>query len=100
MIPFKPGQSGNPGGRPRSSADLREVIKNAFSEPSETPEKTKLDEIVEKLIKTAIKGNTKATEILFAYAYGKPKPEDNHIPLCTVIMPKPPGQKTDDDDEY
>ncbi len=98
LTPFKPGQSGNPGGRPKSSAELREVIRTAFSEPLQGTEKTKLDSIVEKLIATALKGNTKAVEILFGYAYGKPKPEDNQIPYCTVIMPKPPGQKNGDDD--
>jgi Family of unknown function (DUF5681) len=59
---FKPGQSGNPGGRPKT-AKLAELIRQFLDE--ETGGKTRLRQILEWLHKHK-------PEVLLHYAYGKP----------------------------
>lgn len=60
--PFKPGQSGNPGGRPRT-AKFAEAVRDFLDE--KTGSKTRLRQLLEHLLKHDPK-------ILLYYAYGKP----------------------------
>ena len=64
--PFEPGQSGNPGGRPKVAKEFKEKCRDFMS-----------DEGWEKLKSIAINGKKKdqfrALELIAAYAYGKPK---------------------------
>jgi hypothetical protein len=60
--PFKPGQSGNPGGRPKT-AKFAEAVREYLAET--TGGKTRLRQILEWLHKHK-------PEILLYYAYGKP----------------------------
>jgi hypothetical protein len=59
---FKPGQSGNPGGRPKT-AQFREEVCNFLSEKIHG--KTRLRALLEKLF-------SHKPEVLLHYAYGKP----------------------------
>jgi hypothetical protein len=63
--PFKKGESGNPGGRPRT-ADLSKAIR-AYLESSlrGNSDKTRLDALIERLYKNDPK-------TLLAYGFGKP----------------------------
>lgn len=63
---FKPGQSGNPKGRPKALPELRVLMEDVVGDDG-------MREIFEKLYKLAQKGNIKAAEILIDRGYGKAK---------------------------
>lgn len=63
---FKPGQSGNPGGRPST----RRAMLQADLEATFTPDLRQ--KVLMKLIRDAVKGDHDARTLLLAYAYGKP----------------------------
>ena len=90
LKPYQPGTSGNKAGRPVS--DIRKAIREAISEPSGKHETT-LDAMIHRMVQMSMKGSIKATELLLAYAYGKPKAELPELPEWTVIMPKAPSQR-------
>jgi len=58
--PFKPGTSGNPGGRPKEAHEVIEAFRAGGLE------------YVKLAKKYARKGNMRALEVALAYAYGKP----------------------------
>ena len=62
---FPKGQSGNPAGRPPIS-ELKEILFEEIGDEG-------IREIIHALHKSAIKGNTRAIEILFDRLYGKAK---------------------------
>lgn len=94
LKPYQKGQSGNPSGR-KPELDLRTCIREALKAPS-SDSSSILAAMVNKLVSMAMKGNLRAAELIFAYAYGKPKPEEPESVLCEVIMPKPIKFKHDD----
>lgn len=67
---FKPGQTGNPNGRPKLP-DLKEVMAEILGE--EKDGKTAIQAIVAKLRQLAANGNIKAAEVLLSRGYGLPK---------------------------
>lgn len=67
---FKPGQSGNPGGRPKKLPELQDLLADVLSEKSNGI--STAEAILRKWIKMAKTGNLKAGELLINYAYGKP----------------------------
>lgn len=91
LKPFKKGRSGNLKGRPPIIKELKTFFQEKLSEIDPLqPEKTNLEQVVEKLIQMGLKGNLKAIEMIFNYAYGKPKENGfAETELCRVIMPKP-----------
>ena len=67
---FRPGFSGNPGGRPRTAAladRLREKLLEAARDGS-----TLADELVARLIADALEGDAQARRLVWAYAEGLP----------------------------
>ncbi len=74
LKPFKPGQSGNPGGRPKT-APMQKAIRQALEDP----------EVAERLVKTLVSnanwGNMRAMKILLDVS-SQPDPQsptfDNH----------------------
>lgn len=83
---FKPGQSGNPGGRPRKDNDLvilaKSKTKEAFKELLQLLESTSKEDIKLACIKT-----------MFEYGFGKPRQElevtgEDGGPLIAVIKDK------------
>lgn len=64
--PFQPGQSGNPGGRPKGTKGFRERCR-AFADEEG------LNTLIEIAQSPKDKDRLKAVELLLAYGYGKPK---------------------------
>ena len=87
LKPYQKGTSGNLKGRPKTQ-DIREAIKTVLNSPDQTFETT-LNAIISNLVLMALKGNIRAAELLFAYAYGKPKDEIPEETKWKVILPKP-----------
>jgi hypothetical protein len=96
LKPFKKGESGNPEGRPPIVKELKSFLQEKLSEPDpQQAGKSNLEAISGKLFLMAQKGNLKAIELIFNYAYGKPKESGNEgSELCTVLMPKPVDELT------
>lgn len=97
LKPFPKGKSGNPKGR-QPDIDLKTCIREALQAHS-GDSSTILAAMVNKLVSMSLKGNIRAAELIFAYAYGKPKPEEPESVLCEVILPKPLWSKNDDDND-
>ena len=66
LIPWQPGQSGNPGGRPKGSKEFRERCREFTDERG-------LPVLIEIAETAKHKDRMKAVELLLAYGYGKPK---------------------------
>lgn len=69
LKPFKPGQSGNPGGR-QKGASLMSVLRAELEKNYNGVPKKEL--LAEMLVDKAIKGDTKAVDIIFNYTTPKP----------------------------
>jgi len=73
---FKPGQSGNPKGRPKGlqnlSSDLQEELeqKILITEANETKEVTKQRAMIKTLFAKALKGETRAANVLIGLILG------------------------------
>jgi hypothetical protein len=75
LRPFKPGQSGNPGGRPKGrsvTSRLRRLLRKAEL-PAEGDGKLLLDRIAETIIKKSLEGNHKFVTTLLERTEGKVK---------------------------
>ena len=70
---FKPGRSGNPGGRPRKSKELNKLIQSeldktiAVKEDGREKRITKREAIITQLVNRAIKGDAKASQFVLAH---------------------------------
>ena len=64
--PFKKGQSGNPGGRPKGSKGFKERCRAFANEEG-------LNTLIEIARESGDKDRLKAVELLLAYGYGKPR---------------------------
>lgn len=71
LKPFKPGESGNPNGRPKKLPAIDKLLANTLG--SEDDKESAAERIIQALIKKAEKGDTRAAEILLDRGYGKPK---------------------------
>jgi hypothetical protein len=88
---WKKGQSGNPKGRPKNMPDLKEALMTVLGQIQN--DTNALEAMLTVLRSKALKGDTKAAEILLDRAYGKPKQETDVMATFTqVIMPLPPAQ--------
>jgi hypothetical protein len=92
LKPYQKGTSGNLKGRPKTQ-DIREAI----IETLEAPDKdfaNILKAIINSLVLSALNGNIRAAELLFNYAYGKPKENENSDRsegiTVTISGPEPP----------
>lgn len=62
---FKPGQSGNPGGRPKIAKIIEAATGKSVSDSSA--------DVLKMLYEAALKGDVKAAELFLVRALGKPK---------------------------
>jgi len=93
---FKPGQSGNPGGRPRT-AKLSEACraKLASPVPGDPEIRSFADVITDKLALQALKGDIRAAQELADRAEGRPSQmappaEQSGVKYIILDMPRPP----------
>lgn len=70
---FKPGQSGNPKGRPKKIPSLDKLLNEVLG--SADDQDSEMKEVIEALTVRAKKGDVRAAEVLLERAYGKPKQE-------------------------
>lgn len=88
---FKPGQSGNPKGRPKLP-DIKELLAKVLGD--EKDGKSAAEAILAALRAKAARGDVRAAELLLDRAYGKPKQDiELEGSLNTVIMPQPVTRK-------
>lgn len=73
LIPFQPGQSGNPGGRPRTKL-LSKAAREKLGEVNPASGLTYAEEIALALVREARKGNVWAARELRAWTEGKITP--------------------------
>ena len=62
---FKPGQSGNPGGRKSKRTELETLLDKRFT-------LARRQQVIDRLIDDAVAGEMESIKLLLAYAYGKP----------------------------
>jgi len=61
---FKPGQSGNPAGRPKKLPELDQLLADVFGGDE-------MEQILRAMYTRALKGDTRAAEIILNRGYGK-----------------------------
>jgi|LakMenE01Jun11ns_1017448.scaffolds.fasta_scaffold9848997_1 hypothetical protein len=85
---FKPGQSGNPNGRPKKLPKLDELLADVLGEDKDGIEAAKA--ILMALRAKAAKGDVRAAEVLLDRAYGKSKQtvDLNHSGGVNIIFEK------------
>jgi hypothetical protein len=69
LIPFKPGQSGNPSGRPKRKP-ITEAILAELAKPHGRQGKTKLEAMVASMVSLAISGRSKEAVEVFKLIMG------------------------------
>lgn len=77
---FKPGQSGNPNGRPPKGYSITEWFKSMLNSKPEVK-----DAIGKSIMKKALEGDTTAQKMVWQYMDGMPKQTID----ATVTLPKP-----------
>ena len=79
--PFKPGQSGNPAGH-NGRRKSNEVA--AFLDTPESIEsnRTRFEAVVDRLFRSALRGDTQAAKVLLEYGLGKPRVQPNTLDLA------------------
>jgi uncharacterized protein DUF5681 len=86
---FRPGQSGNPRGRPKRARGLAGLVARALAEKIEAKENgrrlrmTKLEAAVKQLVNRAANGDQRATQFVFALLaadQGRPAPHTAERP--------------------
>jgi len=71
LRPFKPGQSGNPKGRPRGTKSIPDILRKIGKQPGKGGN-TRLDDIMEKVYALAEKGMPWAVQFVADRMEGKP----------------------------
>ena len=67
---WKPGQSGNPAGRPKKAPELQLMMAAILSR--EANGKNEAEAIIETMVAAAKKGCIRSAEFLFNHTYGRP----------------------------
>ena len=92
---FRPGQSGNPRGRPKGARNLSSVIAATLNERVAVTENgrrrhiTKLEAAVKQLVNRAASGEARATQLLFALVAAndsKPPDTENRVAEADLVV--------------
>ena len=92
---FRPGQSGNPRGRPKGARNLSSVIAATLNERVAVTENgrrrhiTKLEAAVKQLVNRAASGEARATQLLFALVAAndsKPPETENRVAEADLVV--------------
>lgn len=70
--PFKPGQSGNPGGRPKRGWSWGDLLQKALELEAKDGRPQK-EHVAEMMVEKALKGDARAFEVIADRMEGKPK---------------------------
>lgn len=70
---FKPGQSGNPKGRPKKIPDLDKLMRDVFGSTDEGGQRSGMRSVLLALKRKANRGDVKAIQLILDRAYGKAK---------------------------
>ena len=70
---FKPGQSGNPNGRPKGTRSIPDILKKIGDEEGTLDGKSKLDVIMYKVFQFALEGKPWAVQFIADRTEGKAK---------------------------
>lgn len=76
MAKFRPGQSGNPAGRPRGIRNTSSALREAIQ--------TELPSIIQSLLEKAKGGDIQAATLLLSRALPPLRPEPRHMPVNVV----------------
>jgi hypothetical protein len=95
---WKPGQSGNPRGRPPNESSLTALLRQELANtcPADQKGRTWKELIVEAMMRLAIKGNSTAINTVFERIEGKVKDEVDHSGTVKVV--EIPATATDEDE--
>ena len=93
--PFKPGETGNPNGRPKKLPKLDELLSEILG--AEEDKDSEAYAILERLVKDAKGGNTKAAEIILDRAYGKSQQFIDHTTKGQSINGKDLSKLSDEE---
>lgn len=105
---WKPGQSGNPEGRPKGSKNLSTWVRDIMDDEEfgETLRGTHgvagapIEAIVKSLVIKALNGNLRAFELLAKYGYGtKPEPAEQERPIPILDLVRHRLGQDDNSDE-
>ena len=89
LKPWKKGQSGNPGGRPKRELVTTHIERELLREMDDNPSVTKARAIAEKVVAMALGGNPWAVQFCTERTEGKP---DQHVSISATV-----AELTEDD---
>lgn len=80
LTPFKPGESGNPAGRPKGTKNMSTILREMLELDIEVDgvKITQKDAIIKKLIQKSTAGELGAIQEIFDRTEGKPKQDIKH----------------------
>lgn len=92
-MPWRPGQSGNPRGRPRKGKSLTEILERCGRERDPESGRPRYELLAEKLWQLALDGHLEAVKLLYNRVDGLPRMQ---LPLgtragITFVITAPPG---------
>jgi len=80
LIPFKPGQSGNPKGRAKKGTAVADILRavgeakhTAVDKDGSSRDITKIQAVIERIYMAALAGDMAASKLILEYEMGKPR---------------------------
>ena len=99
---FKPGQSGNPGGRPKKGETLTDILRKYLEgHDDENPAITRKQRLAEELYNRAIEGDVTAIKYTYDRVDGKPVEtvDNTHDGTMVITFKSVDGSKREPNDQ-